>query len=109
MKVVKIDFGARLALTYLVGGQKGTVADIVVLSALMKKLNPPAEERTEAGLEEKEGGILNWNPAYHLLRPIRLEDAEVQKLRSVIKGHQNFTPADAEWVSDALKALEGGK
>ena len=107
MKTLTLDVRERLTLSMIVGSQKGTVADIVILSRILGKVDLTETERAEIGLVS-DGLAVRWDPtrAESATRELSLEPDEAKRVVQVIRAWEQFTPGDATWVQEVLKALE---
>ena len=105
MKQLILGTKARLVLAMIVGSQRGTVADIVILSRILGKVELTPAEQADIKLVQ-DGLQVRWDAAKASDKQLELTAEEAKRLAKDIRAWQQFTAVDAEWVSDLLTSLE---
>src|SRR3990172_1567473 len=109
MRQVEVDFTQRLQLINLLGGQEGRVADIRLLSKIIDKLDFTPEERDLSALTTDPRGIMTWRlpadqPAFGV-KVVDLEDAEAERVKTVLEAWPRFRPSDQKWLDPIFESL----
>ena len=105
MKTLSLDVKARLTLAMIVGSQRGTVADIVILSRILDKVELTPDEQAAIKLVQ-DGPMVRWDQSKSADKSVELAPDEAKRLAKDIRAWQQFTAADAGWVQELLSVLE---
>lgn len=113
MKRVELTFRRRLLLSDLVGSQRGTIEDGLLLGGILKKLQFAPAESKALGLKVElrdDKPMFVWDPAADLSKfgkTVELEEEEARRLKTLIGTHTAWTIPDAEEMNRVRQQLDG--
>lgn len=111
MQRIQLTFRQRLLLSDVVGGQRGSVSDMLLCGRIFEKIRFSPDEARQSGLTlNAEKGLYNWDPAADgkFQKTVDFEDEEARRLKTVIDSHTAWTLPDARAIDLVRQQLSGG-
>jgi len=108
MKAVNFDVRQRINVTLLLGMQRGTVQDVVTLSAIISKIALSEDDKKKINYRVGDSDLVRWDPetaAGIATIGVNLEEEEVRRLCKMLNDCQSFSTSDIEWVVPLIRAL----
>ena len=100
----------RLLLDRVIGSQKGTVSDIMLWTALLKRIGFAGDRERQAAVEAYllragQAGILGLLPAPAEPQEYELLEGEVDRIARALKGFNGYTASDYLLCESLLEAI----